>query len=101
MAQLGEIGNEVMFTGSVVSSAARTIEVEDRYGRTRRQVDAPLRWAVVCFAVLDQVTILILDRDGQSPPRNRPIAHHLISAWRPNTERALRHAFERNTECSP
>ena len=49
----------------LVGSAARTIEVEDRHGRTRRQVEAPLGCVVVCFEALDEVTIRILDQDDQ------------------------------------
>ncbi len=49
----------------VVGSAARIIELIDRHGRTRRQVEAPLGWIVVCFDSSDEVTIRVLDENDQ------------------------------------
>lgn len=49
----------------VVGSAARFIELIDSHGRTRRPVEAPLGWVVVCFDASEEVTIRVLDADDQ------------------------------------
>lgn len=48
-----------------VGAAARTIELQDQEGRTRRPVDAPMGLVIVCFDLHQEVTIRILDGDGQ------------------------------------
>jgi hypothetical protein len=59
-------------TGSV-GAAARSIELIDRQGRTSRSVGAPLGSFIVCFDPLDEVTIRVLDDEGQALLETRRI----------------------------
>ena len=55
----------------MVGGSARTIELVDRHGTTRRPVEAPLGWVIVCFDPEDEVTIRVLDDQGETLAETR------------------------------